>query len=99
MKTLIRFMLVLAAAVAILIAAPQAPAAKSAKPATAKATLMDINSASLDDLKGLPGIGDKYAQKIVDGRPYKAKDELKDKKIIPAAAYSKIRALIIAKQK
>jgi len=99
MKTLTRFILLLTTATAILFATPQAPTAKSAKPATAKATLMDINSASLDELKSLPGIGDKYAQKIVDGRPYRAKDELKDKKIIPGATYTKIRAMIIAKQK
>jgi competence protein ComEA len=79
-----------------------APPAKSdtAKPAAKdKNELLDINRASADELKGLPGIGDAYAKKIVDGRPYKRKDELAQKKIIPQATYDKIKDGIIAKQK
>jgi len=59
---------------------------------------LDINSASEADLKELPGIGDAYAKKIVEGRPYKAKDELWEKKVIPKATYTKIKDQVIAKQ-
>ena len=66
--------------------------------ATAASTLIDINTASAKELASLPGIGEARATAIVKNRPYKGKNELKDRKIIPESVYNGIQDKVIAKQ-
>jgi competence protein ComEA len=92
-------------------AAKTQEAPKSAEPAAKKASsrhsaaadkateLIDINTATKEQLLAVPGLGDAYAEKIISGRPYKMKSELKTKKILPDTVYSKVSSKIVAKRK
>ena len=95
-----RCLLALAFVFASFTAQPFAVASMASAQATtaASAGLLDINSASKDQLKALPGIGDAYADRIIKNRPYSAKTQLTQKGILPDATYSKIQTLIIAKR-
>jgi len=84
------------------ISAPSALLAQSKTPKPAATTAaptgdkLDINTATADQLKAFPGIGDAYSKRIIDGRPYTAKNQLVSRGILPESVYNKIKDQIIA---
>src|SRR5882762_4922354 len=78
---------------------PLAVTVSSVVQAAEQADLLDINTATADQLKALPGINETYTEQIIKGRPYQRKDELVQKKILPRAMYEGIKYKIVAKQK
>jgi DNA uptake protein ComE-like DNA-binding protein len=88
------------AAALLLAVTPIVNVAQTPKPAAATAAAtaapLDINTATPDQLKAFPGIGDAYSKRIIDGRPYTAKNQLVTRGILPQATYNKIKDQIIA---
>ena len=102
LPTIIRWTVRVGLGSALLLALPLLPVALTDSPlaqAADQADLLDINTATADQLKALPGIGEVYAEKVIKGRPYQRKDELVQKQILPRATYEGIKYKIVAKQK
>jgi competence protein ComEA len=99
MNRIVLAALALVLGVGIAVSQPQTKTTTKPAASTPAADLLDINSATKEQLDALPGIGAAYSAKIIAGRPYAKKTDLTKKKIIPQATYDKIKDMIIAKQK
>ncbi|HTH52407.1 MAG TPA: helix-hairpin-helix domain-containing protein [Edaphobacter sp.] len=88
-------------AATLLLTLPLTMTAQKATPAKPAATAavtdkIDINTATADQLKAIPGIGDAYSKRIIDGRPYTAKNQLVSRGILPQGVYDKVKDQIVA---
>ena len=93
-----RYLILFLAAVCLLTAQKKTDGNEESKAAAASDNMLDINTASADQLRALPGINDAYAAKIIAGRPYSGKNQLVEKDVIPQDAYDRIKDRIVAKQ-
>jgi DNA uptake protein ComE-like DNA-binding protein len=96
-NTLVRTLALVALTAAALLPAQTAKSAPAATRAS-RSALLDINTATADQLLALPGMGRGYAQRVIAGRPYTAKNQLLSRGILPEPAYEKIAAQIVAKR-
>lgn len=96
-RVLVGVLLLLALQLSPLVLA--APSSAPPRPSTDVSDLLDINTATAEQVKALPGIGEAYSENIIKGRPYARKDELVQRKILPRTTYEGIKYKIVAKQK
>lgn len=80
----------------VVLPAQNSPAQAGAPVAAVKQQPLDLNTASIADLRRLPGVGDEYAKRIVEGRPYSAKNQLVTRGVLPQNAYEQIKDSVVA---